>query len=352
MRCGSLAGSKHQTDQGGRQSQPPSLVHGGDQMSRYVVKRVVQMIPILFFITIAVFFMIKIAPGDPFAGMVDPKMSLAQIERRRAELGFNKPLPYQYYQWLRGVLTGDFGWSLREKRAVIEMVGERLGPTLQLGIAATVLSFSLAIPIGVVAAARQHSVLDHLITLFAFAGISTPTFFFGLLLLKHFALGGLKLFPSSGYATPGTSWTGFRLAFDVARHLALPALVLGLVSVASLMRFVRSAMLEVLRQDYVRTARAKGIRESVVIYKHALRNALIPVITLLGLELPTIVGGAIITESIFIWPGIGRLQLTALLDRDYPVLMALNLLFAVMTMLGSLLADIGYALVDPRIRYD
>jgi peptide/nickel transport system permease protein len=321
-------------------------------MHVYIMRRLFQAVPILFCITVVVFFIIRLAPGDPFSALIDPKMGPEQIERIKAQKGFNKPLYVQYWAWLKEVLQGNLGWSYKEKRPVLQMIGDRIGPTLLLGAAAMLISFLLGIPIGIISAAHQNSLLDNLTTLFAFAGISIPSFFFGLLMLKLFALGSMKLFPSHGFITAGKSLTGFARLLDIAHHLVLPALVLGLISIASLMRYVRSSMLEVIRQDYIRTARAKGLSERIVIYKHALRNALIPVITIIGLDMPGLVGGAIITESIFIWPGIGRMQYAALLDRDYPVLMGLNLMFAVLTLAGSLLADIGYAVVDPRIRYE
>jgi peptide/nickel transport system permease protein len=326
--------------------------NGGERVVRYLVRRILQMIPILLGATVLIFLVVKMAPGDPFSGMISPRIDPSKIEEARRRLCLDCPLPLQYWGWLKAVLQGNLGTSIRFHTPVAEMVRERLGPTAVLGISSTVIAYVVGIPIGVLSARRQNSWLDHLSTMLAFGGLSIPAFFFGLLLLKTFSLGGLKLFPSSGYTTPGSDLTGFAGRMDVASHLVLPSLALGITSIAVLMRYVRSAMLEVLRQDYVRTARAKGLAEQRVVYKHALRNAMIPVVTLLGLELPNIVGGAIITESIFIWPGIGRLQFTAIGERDYPVMMGLNLLFAAMVMLGSLIADIGYAVVDPRIRYD
>lgn len=310
------------------------------------------MIPILLGATILIFLVIKMAPGDPFSGMIDPRMDPRKIEELRQRYCLNCPLPEQYWNWLKLVLQGDLGTSIRFKTSVSTMIGERLGPTLTLGLASELIVFLLGIPVGILAATRQNSWVDNLVSVFAFAGISIPAFFFGLLLLKWLALGGLRLLPSAGYMTPGAKLSGLPLYMDIGQHLVLPALALGITGIAGLMTYVRSSMLEVLRQDYIRTARSKGLAERVVVYKHALRNALIPVVTIIGLQLPAVVGGAIITESIFMWPGIGRLTYTALLERDYPVLMALNLMFAFLTMVGSLLADIGYAVVDPRIRYD
>jgi peptide/nickel transport system permease protein len=322
-------------------------------MGTYILRRLLQMIPILFGATLLIFLVIKLAPGDPFSAMIDPRMDPRKIAELRRLYCLDCPLPIQYGKWLWNVLHGDLGTSIRFKIPVATMIGERLGPTVALGVASELLVFVIGIPIGIISAVRKNSWLDYLTTGLAFAGLSIPAFFFGLLLLKGFALGSpFRILPSSGLLTAGADLTGMDHLTDVGKHLILPALALGITGVAGLMRYVRTSMLEVLKQDYVRTARAKGLSDKVVIYKHALRNALMPVITILGLDLPTLVGGAIITESIFIWPGIGRLTYTALLERDYPVLMALNLMFAALTMLGSLLADLGYALVDPRIRYD
>lgn len=321
-------------------------------MKLFIIRRLLQMVPILFGATLLIFLVIKMAPGDPFSGLIDPRVSPQKIEELRRSYCLDCPLPLQYWGWLKEAVRGNLGYSIRFKTPVAEIIGNRLGPTLALGLTAQFIVFLIGIPIGILAARYQHSWLDNIVTVLAFAGLSIPAFFFGLLLLRTFALGSLKLFPSSGFVTPGASLAGLPFLLDIGHHLILPALALGITGIAGLMRYVRASMLEVLRQDYIRTARSKGLSEKVTTYKHALRNALIPVITILGLELPALVGGAIITESIFMWPGIGRLTYTALLERDYPVLMGLNLMFAFLTMVGSLLADVGYAVVDPRIRYD
>ncbi len=321
-------------------------------MKNYVIRRLIQMLPILFGATLLIFLVIKMAPGDPFSSMIDPRVSPQKIQELRRRYCLDCPLPLQYWGWLKQAAQGNLGYSLRYQKSVSVIIGERLGPTLTLGVAAELIVFLVGIPIGILSARRQNSWLDNLATVLAFAGISIPAFFFGLMLLRTFALGDLKLFPSHGFQTPGANFAGMEYFLDLGHHLVLPAVTLGVTGIAALMRYVRASMLEVLRQDFVRTARAKGLSEKIVIYKHALRNAMIPVITIIGLDLPALVGGAIITESIFSWPGIGRLTYTALLERDYPVLMGLNLMFAFLTMMGSLLADIGYAVVDPRIRYD
>lgn len=320
-------------------------------MLKFVLRRILQSLPILIAITAVVYFVIRLAPGDPFTGMVDPRVSQEALAAARERLGFNQPVYVQYLKWLKELLTGNLGYSIRFQRPVVEIISERLPASLLLGLSTQFIVFALGLPVGVLAATRKNTWLDHTVTTFAFAGLAVPSFFFGLLLIRVFAL-QLQWLPSSGMVTPGVDYTGLAYIWDVARHLLLPALTLGLISVAGLMRYVRSAMLEVVRQDYIRVARAKGLSEKVVMYRHALRNALLPVITILGLELPALVGGAILTETIYSWPGLGRVGFTALLERDYPVLMAFNLMAAVLTLVGSLLADVGYALVDPRIRYD
>lgn len=320
-------------------------------MSRYVLRRLLQSVPILVGITVVVFFVIRLAPGDPFTGMIDPRIQQADIELARQRLGLNAPVYVQYLKWMGQLLQGELGYSLRFKQPVSELILSRLPNSLLLALVTQLVVFLIGIPAGVIAATRKGTWVDHAATGLAFAGLAIPTFFFGLMLLRIFSF-QLRWLPSSGMVTPGANYTGWAHVKDVAQHMVLPALMLGLVSVAGLMRYVRSGMLEVLRQDFVRVARAKGLSGKVVIYRHALRNALIPVVTILGLELPTLVGGAIITETIFAWPGMGILSYTALLERDYPVLMAINLIFAVLTLAGNLLADVGYALVDPRIRYN
>jgi len=301
--------------------------------------------------SLLIFLVVRTAPGDPLAAMVDPRMDPQKMEEMRARLCLDCPVLVQYGRWLKEVLRGDLGTSIRFQVPVAELIGARLGPTILLGMAAFGVTYLVGIPLGVLTAVRRNTWLEFTVTVLSFAALSMPAFFFGLLLLKVFALGGLRILPSSGMITPGAPYQGMAAVLDVAAHLVLPALALGLSGVAGLVRYVRASMMEVLRQDYVRTARAKGLAEKRVIYRHALRSGLIPVVTLVGLTLPDVVGGAILTESIFLWPGVGRLTYTALLERDYPVLMALNLLFACMVMLGSLLADVGYALVDPRVRY-
>jgi len=308
-------------------------------------------IPILIGISIITFALAKAMPGDPFSSLINPKMTAADFERMRRVVGLDDPPVVQYLKWLRQLLAGNLGNSFSHNAPVIELIGERIGITFTLGMISLIVGFGLGVPIGVLVATRQYSIWDNVGTVFAFAGISTPSFFMGLLSIRYLAF-GLKWFPSQGIVTIGANLPFPYNHLDVLSHLLLPGMVLGFYSVARSMRFVRSSMLEVVRQDYIRTARSKGLGERVVIYKHALRNALIPVVTLLGLSVPFLLSGAIITEQVFRIPGMGTLSYNAVLSRDYPIVMGTTLLFALMTLVGNLLADLAYCLVDPRIRYD
>ncbi|TZE82371.1 ABC transporter permease [Calorimonas adulescens] len=318
-------------------------------MRQYITRRLIQMIPILIGISILLFFILQLAPGDIFSTMMNPHMTAEMKEELRHQLHLDQPVYIQYFYWVRGVLKGDFGDSFYFKQPVTRVINTYIWNSFLLSLVSFILSVIISIPIGVISATRQYSRFDYFFTVVALIGISIPSFYFGLLLIKWFAV-DLKLFPVSGMITPGANPAGVEKAADVLYHMALPCIVLTLSNVAGLMRYTRSSMLEVIRQDYIKTARAKGLREKVVIYKHALRNAMIPVITIFGMWLPGLFSGAIITESIFNWPGIGPIELLAVNNRDYPLLMGINLILALLTLLGNLIADITYALIDPRIR--
>ncbi|MDI6600621.1 MAG: ABC transporter permease [Thermoanaerobacteraceae bacterium] len=318
-------------------------------MRQYITRRLIQMIPILIGISILLFFILQLAPGDIFSTMMNPHMTAEMKEELRHQLHLDQPAYIQYFYWVQGVLKGDFGDSFYFKQPVTRVINTYIWNSFLLSLVSFILSVIISIPIGVISATRQYSRFDYFFTVVALIGISIPSFYFGLLLIKWFSV-DLKLFPVSGMMTPGVNFVGMEKAADILYHMALPCIVLTLSSVAGLMRYTRSSMLEVIRQDYIKTARAKGLRERVVIYKHALRNAMIPVITIFGMWLPGLFSGAIITESIFNWPGIGPIELLAVNNRDYPLLMGINLILALLTLLGNLIADITYALVDPRIR--
>ena len=308
------------------------------------------MIPVLFGITIFIFLLFKLAPGDPISTLIGRGISAETKAELREQMGLNKPIPEQYVAWLGKAVRGDLGESSYFKQPVGKVMNDYIWNSFLLAIFSYLFAILLAVPIGVVSATRQYSAFDSFFTVIALIGISIPTFFFGLLLIKWFSV-DLRLLPVSGMRTSGSELKGIADYIDVAKHMLLPLIVLTFSGMAAFMRYVRSSMLEVIRQDYIRTARAKGLNERVVIYKHALRNGMIPVVTLLGMSLAGLFAGAIITESIFLWPGIGPVQLLAVSNRDYNLLMGYNLLIAVLTLLGNLLADIIYAIVDPRIRY-
>lgn len=318
-------------------------------MLTYITRRVLQMIPVLFGVSLLIFVVISLAPGDYVDSKANPNMTEAKKEELRELMGLDKPIPVRYVNWLKNSVKGDFGDSLKFKQPVIEVIDTYVWNSFALALVAFIASIIIAVPIGIVSATKQYSLVDGFFTVLALIGISLPAFFLGLMLIKLLAF-DTGLFPVGGMTTTGSKASGFAYIWDVAYHMFLPFLVLTLVQVGSLMRYTRTSMLEVIRQDYIRTARAKGLKESVVIYKHALRNALIPIVTILGLSLPGLFGGAMITERIFAWPGIGKIAFECLTARDYPFLMAFNMLIAVLTLAGSLIADLSYALVDPRIR--
>lgn len=315
-------------------------------MTKYILRRLLVSIPVLFGVTVIAYFIMTLAPGDAVDMLVDPGLSPQDIALKKQALGLDQPVIVQYVRWLGQLVQGNLGYSFNNRRPVTERIGERLGSTLTLAFSALLFSYLIAIPIGVLAAVRQYSLWDYTATVFSFLGVSAPSFFFGLLLIYLFAL-KLDWFPTGGTHTIGAAFSlGDRIA-----HLILPMTVLSLQNTGVVMRYTRSSMLDVIHQDYIRAARAKGLRERVVMFRHALRNALIPVITLAGLQFPFLLGGAIITEQIFNWPGMGRLAVEAITQRDYPTIMGINLLAAVMVIVGNLLADVFYGVVDPRIRY-
>lgn len=305
------------------------------------------MIPVLFLISVVVFVLIRIMPVDPIYALVGedsdaltPEMH-ATIER---ELGLDKPLPVQYFTWVKDVATGDWGNSFRSKRPVVSELAARIPHTLQLAVAAYLISLTIGVVTGVVAALKRNSVWDVSATTGAMFGIAVPDFWFGLMMILLFGvyLGVLPVF-------------GSKLIWEepvaALQHLALPALALGLNGSATIMRQTRSALLEVLGEDYIRTARAKGLGERRVIWLHGVRNSLLPVVTILGLRLGNILGGAVVIEFMFSWPGVGRLAVTSLQTGDYPIVQAIVLMSGVCILLANLMTDLAYAYLDPRIRY-
>ncbi len=313
-------------------------------MTRYILRRIILMVPVAFLVTLISFGLLRLAPGDPvlvFAGEERDPQSLAQIRR---SLGLDQPLPVQYVAWLGRAAQGDFGRSIRTKQRVGEAIVERVPATLELTGAALVFSVSLALVVGTLSAIKRNSLLDLLATGFTVAGVSLPNFFLGLLLILFFAL-VLRLLPPGGYQPLATD------PVENLRRLLMPMLTLSAATIAVNMRQVRSGLLDVFGQDYIRTARAKGLSEARVIVSHALKNGLIPVVTLVGLQVGALIEGAVVTEQIFSWPGVGRLVFDSITGRDYPVVQAIVMLSALSYMVSTLVVDIVYAFVDPRISY-
>lgn len=306
----------------------------------------------LIALSVIVFGLAMAAPGDPFSGkMLDPNIDPAIYEQQKEAAGLNKPIPVQYLNWAGSIIKGDFGESMSfNGRSVQSLITERVVNTLYLGLFALIITLVVAIPIGIYSARHPYSLLDYGATTFGFFGLATPNFFFGLVAIYIFSI-NLGWFPAQGTIS-NTNLTGFAEFKDRIHHMVLPGITLGLAGTATYMRYMRSEVLDVLGSDYIRTAKAKGMSDSTVLYKHTLRNAMIPIITLMGFEFGALLSGAIITEQVFSYPGLGTLFINSITNRDYPVVMAITLLLGVAILVGNLLADIFYSIVDPRIRYD
>jgi peptide/nickel transport system permease protein len=325
-------------------------------MILYLLRRVLGAIPLLLGILTLIFFIIHLAPGDPMARYFNPNVSPEVIEQMRRNLGLDQPLHIQYFRWLSAFLRGDFGYSFGQMRPISEILPGVLWNTLQLMLVALVIIFVLGMLIGIVQAVRQYSATDNTLTFTALFFYSMPSFWLALMLILIFSLkasqwGWPIVFPASQMMSVGYEFlsTGEQIR-DRMMHMILPAIALGIGGAAGIARYMRGSMLEVIHQDYIRTARAKGLSERKVIFHHALRNALIPIVTLLGLYLPALLSGAVFVEVIFAWPGMGRLIVDSIFQRDYPVVMATGFVAAAVVVAGNLIADVLYAVVDPRIR--
>lgn len=313
-------------------------------MIRYIARRLLQMVPVLFIVSLIVFSLLHLTPGDPAISMLGEEASPESVAALRNELGLDEPLPVQYVKWLSSVLQGDLGRSIRSNQPVSEAIADRLPVTVELAVLSILISLIIAIPAGVVAAMRRNSPLDTTTTTVALLGVSLPNFFLAILLIFLFSL-KLRWLPPIGY-TPF-----FDDPVDSLKKMIMPALTLGTALSAIVMRMMRSSLLEVLDQDFVRTARAKGLNEAKVVRRHAMRNALIPVVTVVGLQVGGLLGGAIITETIFVLPGIGRLLVDSIFQRDFPLVQGVVLFASLAFLLANLGVDLIYAVLDPRIRY-
>lgn len=318
-------------------------------MKQYIIRRLLQIIPTLIGISIILFAISSMVPGDYITAVNNPTMSAEKAAQLREIYGLDKPAVERYFTWIGNMLKGNLGDSLVHKKPVTTVMGNYVWNSFFIAVFSLIFSWIIAIFAGVFSAKFQYSLFDKLVTLFIFLCMSLPSFFIGLLLIKFFAL-DLGLFPVGGMTTSGMNGSTWDQLVDIAWHMFLPVLVLTMLSTGSLTRYFRTSMLEVIRQDYIRTARAKGLKERTVIFKHALRNALLPAITLMGFELPALFGWAIILEKIFIWPGVGQVYLESISMRDYPFMLGFTVFISVLTLIGNLLSDVLYGAADPRIR--
>lgn len=315
-------------------------------MGKYIIKRILITIPVLLLVTIFCFGIVNLAPGDPTDLYISENATAQQKEQMRENLGLNQPLPVQYVKWLGNLLQGNLGISFSSRVTVTEVLPNKIQATLTLMLATLLLSYILAIPLGIICAKKQGGWLDTLITSFSFLGVSIPNFFFGLGLIFIFAL-QLKWLPTGGMTTLGQESN----AIDSLKHLIMPTVVLSAFYCSNMIRYVRANMIEIFSENYMRTAKAKGLNQKLTLWRHGVKNSLVSIITVASSDIPKMLGGAVVTEQIFQWPGIGQLMISSINSRDYPVLMAINLVAALGVMLCNLLADILYAVVDPRIRY-
>jgi len=316
-------------------------------VTQYILRRLLLMIPVALLVTIGIFVLVRLAPGDPVLTYAGEDRDPATIAHIREQLGLDQPLPVQYAAWLSKAITGDLGRSIQTKQRVLEAITERLPVTIELGLTALAISVTIALIVGTLAAVKRNSVLDLLSTSFTLAGVSFPNFYLGLILILVFAyIVPGRIFPPGGF-TPFTTDP-----LENLRRLVLPALTLAAASTAVNLRQMRSSLIDAFGQDYIRTARAKGLGERLVIVRHALKNALIPVVTIIGLQVGAIIEGAFITETIFFIPGIGRLAVQAIPAGDYPVVQGVVIFSAISFMLSTLVVDVLYAVLDPRISYE
>jgi peptide/nickel transport system permease protein len=313
-------------------------------MGNFILKRLVAMIPVILLVSVIVFYLIRLTPGDPAVAMLGEEATPETVAALRHEFGLDQPIPVQYGIWLSKVVQGDLGYSTRSHQPVLEAILERLPATVELTLFALVISLAIAIPTGIISATRRNSAADLIVTTIALVGVSMPSFFLAILLIFIFSL-NLRWLPPIGF-TPIIKDLGANLI-----GMILPAITLGTGAAAVVARLTRSSLLEVLGQEYIRTARAKGLAERAVIYVHALKNAMIPVVTIIGLQVGALLGGAIITESIFVLPGVGKLAVDAIFSRDFPMIQGVVLFLSLVFLASNLAVDVLYAFLDPRIHY-
>ncbi|WP_346866941.1 ABC transporter permease [Clostridium sp. UBA1353] len=327
-------------------------------MLKFLGKRLLNLIPVMLIITIILFLLLQLMPGDPVSAYLGQgsKTTPEQQQMIREQLGLDKGPVTQYFNWLGRTLKGDFGSSLKFRKPVSDVIGDYIWNTFILNIVSMVLAFAIAIPVGIKSAVKKYGAFDNFWTVFSLVGVGMPSFFFALLMIFFIAVPSNGAIPLNGMRTPVMAAVGYDSfmaeVIDVAKHMILPVIILTILSLAGLIRYVRNSVIEVINQDYIRTARSKGLKEKVVIYRHAFRNALIPIVTLVGMYIPSLFGGAILLETVLLWPGIGNILYTSVMDRDIWVVMAANTFYAVLMVLGNLVSDMSYALVDPRVKVE
>ena len=326
--------------------------------SRYLLKRLIYIIFVFFIISILMFAIYKSMPGDPVDIMLGdskttmkPEAYQALYEQTVKSLGLDKPLPVQYFAWISNMLTGNFGYSTQYKQEVINVIGAPMANTVMLNILTMFVVFLISIPLGILTAVRKNSVFDKSVQVLTIVGYSIPTFIVALLAIFLLAV-KFPIFPISGVQSAGLNATGLEWFLDRAWHMVLPVLVMSVSGIGGITRYVRAAMIDVLRMDYIKTARAKGLSEKVVIYVHAFRNALIPVVTVTTWWVVGLFGGSIVIESVFLWPGLGKMLIDALLQRDFAVVLTMQMFYVVLSLAGNVIMDIAYTMVDPRVRLD
>lgn len=322
---------------------------------RWLVKRLIYIVFVFFIISILMFAIYKALPGDPVKMMmsdnVKPEVYQQQYDTIRKQLGLDQPVPVQYVKWITNMLRGDFGYSTEYRRAVKDVIGVPMRNTVLLNLFSMVVVFLIAVPLGITQAVKKNSIFDKVIQVITIVGYSVPSFVIALLAIYVFAI-KIPIFPISGVKTAGFDGTGVAAFFDAAKHMALPVLVMSVGGIGSIARYVRASMIDALRMDYIKTARSKGLREKVVIYVHAFRNALIPIVTVTTWWLIGLFGGSIVIETIFLWDGLGKMMISGLNQRDFSVVLAMQMFYVILSLLGNVIMDIAYTLVDPRVRLE
>ncbi len=325
---------------------------------RYLLKRLIYIVFVFFIISILMFFIYKMMPGDPVTMMLgDAKANMQPdqyeklYERTRESLGLNGSLIEQYIHWIGNMLTGNFGYSTQYKQQVVNVIGTPMTNTVMLNVFSMLLTFIIAVPLGIATAVRKNTVFDKVVQVGTIVGYSLPSFIIALLAIFVFAV-KIPIFPISGVRSPGFSGSGFEMALDTLGHMALPVIVMSISGIGGITRYVRAAMIDVLRMDYIKTARAKGLREKVVIYIHAFRNALIPVVTIATAWVVSLFGGSIVIESVFLWPGLGKMLIDGLMQRDFSIVLTMQMFYVVLSLAGNVIMDVAYTIVDPRVRLE